>query len=166
MDSIYLIGFMGSGKTTVAKWLAEKLQLPLQDTDDMVEQAYGMKISDIFEAYGEETFRTFESQVLTQTKTKDCIVSTGGGIIERDINVNWLQNKQVIYLQTSWDVIFNRLKNDATRPIWSDQKKDKQALLRKRESTYLQVATYTVPTDGKTVEQIGSDILDLIYING
>ncbi|WP_232824277.1 MULTISPECIES: shikimate kinase [Paraliobacillus] len=162
MDSIYLIGFMGSGKTTIANRLGTKMQVAVQDTDKMIERFYQMKIKDIFLNYGEETFRDYEHQMLKKTEKKNCIVATGGGIIETPENILELQKQQTIYLQASWEVIMNRLKGDKDRPIWNNQEVDKQALLHKREARYIEAASIIVNTDGKTTNQIVTEIMTLI----
>lgn len=162
MDSIYLIGFMGSGKTTIANHLAKKLRLPVQDTDKMVESYYQMKIKHIFEKYGEATFRMYEQNMLSRSKKENCIVSTGGGIIETQENVDMLKSYQTIFLQTSWEVIVDRLKEDKDRPIWNNQQRDKLALLHKRTDNYMEASSFIVNTDGKTSTQIVDEIITLI----
>lgn len=162
MDNIYLIGFMGSGKTTIANRLGTKLQLAVQDTDKMIELFYQMKIKDIFLQYGEKTFREYERQILGEVEKHNCIVSTGGGIIETPENILELKKHQTIYLQTSWEVIMNRLKEDTGRPIWNNQDVDKQALLHKREGKYIEAASIIVNTDGKTTNQVVTEIITLI----
>ncbi|WP_117169237.1 shikimate kinase [Paraliobacillus sediminis] len=162
MNSIYLIGFMGSGKTTIANRLGAKLHLAVQDTDKMIELYYQMKIKDIFLKYGEKTFREYEQEILGKVEKINCIVSTGGGIIETPDNVLELKKNQTIYLQTSWEVIMNRLKGDTGRPIWNNQDVDKQALLHKREGKYIEAASIIVNTDGKSTNQIVTEIITLI----
>ncbi|SHN12120.1 shikimate kinase [Gracilibacillus kekensis] len=160
MKSIYLIGFMGSGKTSIAIRLQEKLNLKLQDTDQMIEANYQMEIPTIFAEKGEETFREYESSVLKQTEQEDTIVATGGGIIEREENRLWLQNKRnVFFLETTWEEISQRLIGDQSRPIWNNQSRDKQQLLEQRLPKYQEVATYIIKTDGKSVEQIADQII-------
>ncbi len=162
LKSIYLIGFMGSGKTTVAKLLSKKLGLTLQDTDEMVEAYYQMPIKKIFADYGEEVFRNYEQNMLTKTNQKNTIIATGGGIIELPANIEWLSDKKVIYLKTSWTEIVNRLTFDQNRPIWNDQSRDKESLLARRESKYVEASKYVVHTDQKDTYEIVEEIIKLI----
>jgi len=116
--SIYLIGFMGSGKTTVGKSLTKYIDYKLVDTDELIVQDLNMQITEIFASKGEEYFRDLESEKLKQLLLEsNLIVSTGGGIILRDVNRDILKNSFSIYLKTSYDKIFDRIKNDKTRPL-------------------------------------------------
>ncbi|WP_058307464.1 shikimate kinase [Gracilibacillus massiliensis] len=163
MKSIYLIGFMGSGKTSIAIRLQEKLNCKLQDTDQMIEVHYNMEIPTIFTEKGEEVFREYESSILKQTEPEDAIVATGGGIIEKEENRKWLRNKEnVFFLETSWEEISRRLIDDQSRPIWNNQSRDKQQLLEQRLPKYHEVANFIIKTDGKSVETITDDIISKI----
>ena len=86
-DNIILIGFMGTGKTTVGKIIAEKMQWTFLDTDDLIETRTGMSIPAIFEKYGEQWFRDQESAVIEEVlKEKNQVISTGGGAVLREEN--------------------------------------------------------------------------------
>ncbi|QGH34913.1 shikimate kinase [Gracilibacillus salitolerans] len=163
MKSIYLVGFMGSGKTSIATYLQSRLEWPVQDTDQMIEEHYQMNIPSIFKEKGEETFREYETNILHMTKQEKTIVATGGGIIEKEMNRKWLQtNGTVVFLQTSWEEIERRLMDDVSRPIWNNKSRDKQRLLEERLPKYLEVADYVIYTDGKSVEEIASEIISKI----
>ncbi|WP_208588400.1 shikimate kinase [Gracilibacillus suaedae] len=163
MKSIYLVGFMGSGKTSIATYLQSALKWSVQDTDQMIEEHYQMNIPTIFKEKGEETFREYETNILHMTNNENTIVATGGGIIEKDLNRKWLRtNGTVVFLQTSWEEIERRLMDDVSRPIWNNQSRDKQQLLEKRLPKYLEVADYVIYTDGKSVEEIASEIISKI----
>ncbi len=154
MKSIYLVGFMGSGKSTIGRLLAEKLNLNYLDTDEEIELKAQKKIKEIFAEDGESVFRDLEHQILKSTSTNNYVISTGGGIIEREENRQWLNDKQVVYLKTSWETVSKRLKSDRNRPIWQDETRDKQDLLVNREPKYQQVSTATIETDRHSVKQI------------
>lgn len=158
MKSIYLVGFMGSGKSTIGKILAEKLHLNYLDTDEEIEVKAQKKIKAIFTEDGERAFRDLEHQIIINTSTSDYVISTGGGVIEREENRQWLNDKQVIYLKTSWDTIDKRLQNDKDRPIWQDQSRDKRDLLAKRDLKYRQVSSIIIDTDQKSINQIVDQI--------
>lgn len=154
MKSIYLVGFMGSGKSTIGKLLAEKLNINYLDTDEEIELEAKKEIKEIFAEDGESAFRDLEHQILKNTSTSNYVISTGGGIIERKENRQWLNDKQVVYLKTSWETVSKRLKNDQNRPIWQDESRDKQDLLVNREPKYQQVSMATIETDRQSVKQI------------
>ncbi|GAA0296254.1 shikimate kinase [Gracilibacillus halotolerans] len=163
MKSVFLVGFMGSGKTSIAKALQTKLSWKLQDTDDMIVQEYKQSIPEIFRERGEQVFRDYESSVLKKTNLEQTIVATGGGIIEREENRKFLkQQEMVIYLDTSWEEINQRLSDDETRPIWSNENTDKKELLKARISKYKEVADFIVKTDGKSVDEIANEIISFI----
>lgn len=159
MKSIFLVGFMGSGKSTIGKQLAKKLKLNYLDTDELIEQKAKKKIKDIFAEDGENVFRDLEYQVLTSAcDPVGYVISTGGGIVERKENREWLTTKQVVYLKTSWETIKQRLRSDRDRPIWQDQSRDKQLLLTKRDFLYRNIANVTIETDNQGVDQIVDQI--------
>lgn len=161
MNSIFLIGFMGSGKSTIGKKLAEKLDLEFIDTDHQIEQQAKKKIKAIFAEEGEGAFRNIEHQVLTGMPARGYVIATGGGIIEREENRVWLTNKHVVFLKTNWETIKKRLANDDSRPIWHDQSRDKQRLLAQREVKYAQVASQMIETDTFTEAEIIEQIVSL-----
>ena len=160
MQSLYLIGFMGSGKTTVAVELAEALQIQVLDTDQLIEEESGKTIPQIFSEEGEASFRELEMLVLKKTPVTDTVIATGGGIIERGENRDLLKkNGLVIFLETSWDEIQKRLIDDVARPLWNNQSTDKKALLDRRVSKYKEVSDIIVQTDGKNPTTIVKEIL-------
>jgi shikimate kinase len=116
--NVYLIGMMGSGKSTIGPLIAEQLGYSFLDTDTTIEKLVGQSISEIFPAVGEPEFRKIETQVLAEVSAYTrLIVATGGGIaIERE-NWNHLHQGLVIWLDPSVDVLVERLQDDITRPI-------------------------------------------------
>ncbi|WP_017472301.1 shikimate kinase [Amphibacillus jilinensis] len=162
MKSIYLVGFMGSGKSTVGRQLAKRLSCAFIDTDVEIEYIQNKTIKEIFADEGEEAFRAYEYQVLKDSPFEGHVISTGGGIIEQSVNREWLKGKKVIYLKASWSTIYHRLKHDENRPIWQDNTRDKEKLLQEREVKYLEVAMYVVETDRMQTEKIVDHILSLM----
>lgn len=117
---IFLIGYMGSGKTTLAKKLASKLEIPFIDTDDEIVKEIGMSITEYFQLHGEDKFRELERRHLQKVGQQDAIVSTGGGSPCFFDNMQWMNDNGVsIYLQMSPKSLFDRLSQSKPnkRPI-------------------------------------------------
>lgn len=116
---IFLIGFMGSGKTTWGKKLANRLQKQFVDLDQLIVQQVGMSIPEYFERYGEEQFRIVESKILKEQLNPDTIISTGGGSPCYFDNMDWINSHGLsVYLSLSPKALFTRLQqsNIANRP--------------------------------------------------
>ncbi|WP_053219221.1 shikimate kinase [Virgibacillus senegalensis] len=164
MKAVYLIGFMGSGKTSISQLLAEKLMVQGLDTDREIEQKARQTIPEIFEQQGEAAFREQETAILTNMPVSDAVIATGGGIVESSWNRNWLkENVYVVYLHASFEEIDRRLGVDPSRPLWN--KHDKSALYEHRLEKYRQTAHSIVKTDGKSPEQVAEEIYQLIINN-
>ena len=119
MENIFLIGFMGAGKSTVAKTLQEKLKMNLVEMDARIVEEQGMSINDIFAKYGEDYFRDIESRLILDIgKEGNTIVSCGGGVVVREKNIEYMkQNGKVVYLSATPETIYNRVKDSTDRPI-------------------------------------------------
>ncbi|SHF60598.1 shikimate kinase [Ornithinibacillus halophilus] len=161
MKTIYLIGFMGSGKTTVGKALHELLQLPFVDTDQWIEEITGDSIPNIFQLSGEEAFRLLELQAIQELSK--AIIATGGGIVEKEDNIEMMKQKGIIiYLKTSLKEISQRLQNDNSRPLWQTSISQREQLYQKRCHLYEKYADKTISTDEKTSYQIAQEIVQRI----
>jgi shikimate kinase len=139
--NVYLIGMMGSGKSTTGKLLARTLDYQLFDTDQVICQAAGATIPEIFTTSGEAEFRQIETQVLSQLSAYTrLVVSTGGGIILERINWSYLQQGLVIWLDAEVEVLLSRLKGDTTRPLLQTDHPQEtlERLLAQRRSLYAQ----------------------------
>lgn len=118
--NIILIGFMGSGKTTIGRRLAKELEgYRFVDMDADIERKAGMNITSIFEKLGEQEFRKMESDMCKELSyAKSCIIATGGGIIKNAKNVDLLKkNGIVLYLKASPEHVFRNIKDDTSRPL-------------------------------------------------
>lgn len=163
--NIVLVGFMGSGKTTVGKVLSHVLGYDFIDTDHIVVQNEKADIPSIFDIKGEKYFRKVETTALKQGMAgQDCVVSTGGGIVTTPENTEILRRGIVIYLEATPRQIYDHIKNDHTRPLLKE--KDVYGtictMLERRQELYKQVAHYSVNVDDKTPEEICALILDYI----
>lgn len=163
--NIALIGMMGSGKTSIGKILANKLSTSFIDTDEEIVRQEQKTINEIFEEYGENHFRSIESEILKNILNNDeQVISTGGGIIKSSQNISILKEKSlVIYLKASSDTLFERVKNNKERPLLNvDNMKEKiENLLKERISKYEQ-AHYSINTENKTLSEIADEIIGKI----
>ena len=168
---LILIGFMGSGKSTVGKALAKELNLTFVDTDKLIEQKQGMSISNIFKRLGEEVFRQMETELLMELKkeTKPLLISTGGGLPLKDGNACLLKNMGlVVFLDVNKYTVIKRLKKDTTRPLLQgDNVEEKvEALLKKREPKYREAADIMLDVNGCTIDEIVQQISNTYLSNG
>lgn len=154
---IYLVGFMGSGKSTVAEQLSHKLGMPYIEMDDEIEKEQGISIPEMFETYGESFFREKETSFLRGI-SKEVIVSTGGGVIISEDNRRLLKSGTVIYLKAEWETIVQRLMEDTKRPLWKGDAQEKKTRFESRLKLYEEVADEIVSVDDRTPDEIAVDI--------
>ncbi len=162
--NIALIGFMGSGKTTVGRLLAVRLGMKFIDLDDVIKDKLGMEITEIFSNYGEKYFRDVESQVVKEvfTGVDNSVIACGGGVVLRDDNVRIInQNSVVVYLRISPYEAYSRLLSCRDRPLLnvSNRLEVINQLMRVREPLYLRTAHIVVDVDGRTPEDIVEEII-------
>lgn len=165
---IIIVGFMGVGKTSVGKILAEKLNFDFIDTDNEIELSQDMSISNIFQNYGESYFRKLEKQTLKNVLNRNNIViSTGGGIITDKDNYNILKNEEkVIFLDASVETIIKHLHNEINkRPLLYESEnliKKIEELLSNRYEKYIGVSDIIIDVNDKNIDEVISQIL--VYI--
>lgn len=161
MKTIYIIGFMGSGKSSVGHELAKSLNKSYIDTDDYVEEKHG-KISEIFQEKGEKTFRLYEIDALKETSNFK-VVSTGGGIVEKQENFKTMKKNGIIfYLHTSFEEIANRLGQDVNRPLWNKAVEDQVNLYNRRIPIYKEFSDYMIDTDQKSIQDVVNEIIHIV----
>ena len=163
---IVLIGFMGSGKSSLASLLAEALDYDCFEMDDHIRSSAGVEnIQHIFDQYGEAHFRQLESEAADAAAALDnVVVSTGGGVIGRKDNMRALKSGEarVIYLQTSFAEAKRRLAQlaeDEDRPLFSEEA-EAERLLAERDPLYKQSADLTLNTDEKSLPQVRDAVLE------
>jgi shikimate dehydrogenase len=162
---ISLIGFMGSGKTTIGRILAEKLSLPFIDTDEIIEKREGRWIPKIFKAEGEAYFRELEKKVLSEIDTnKSSILASGGGLMLDEDNRRYLENFATnIYLHSSFETCINRA-GDGTRPLLNNLNiLQANKIYNDRFSSYFSLADLIVNNED-SIEDTVNIILKEIYI--
>ena len=163
--SLYLVGMMGSGKTSTGRPLAKRLGYGFVDADAVIEQAAGCSIPEIFERDGEAGFRSLESQVLSAISQRhSLVVATGGGVVTQPENWGLLHSGIVIWLDVVPDQLLHRLNADSTvRPLLqtTDPEAALNALLNKRRPLYSE-ADLTVVINDETPEAVADGILQLL----
>ncbi|EJP72760.1 MAG: shikimate kinase [SAR86 cluster bacterium SAR86B] len=164
--NIFIVGPMGSGKSTVGKIISSELFLNFFDTDEEIEARTGASIDWIFDLEGEEGFRKRESKILEEMVQQNSIVlSTGGGIILSESNRELLSSRgTVFYLATPIAVQLERTSKDKDRPLLKngDPGKILEELHVARESLYEGVADYIVNTEGKSSQEVSTEIIKLV----
>jgi len=162
-NNISLVGFMGSGKTTVGKLLSEDLSFLFIDTDRIIEHIKGIKIKEIFNKYGEEYFRKIESDILNKIYcNKKCVFACGGGIFTVEKNIRIIKENSIIFfLDVSPQEAYRRIAGDDSRPLLDssvDLKKRIVDLISSREESYNNHSDYKIKVDGKTPQLIKDEI--------
>ena len=168
MDSknIFIIGSMGSGKTSIGKMLAKENNLSFLDTDHEIIRSCGYSIPDIFKEFGEEHFRNLETEQLRKMKAlENHVISTGGGIILKNDNRKLMKELGIIiFLDINISSQVDRVKNRKNRPLLNDQNlKDNLLSLKKtRDPIYKKISNYIIDVSGKEREQIINEIQKII----
>ena len=163
--NIILIGFMGSGKTSVGKLLAQRLSYSFCDTDQLLESKAGDTINHIFLVHGEEYFRNMETQLLLELSStlRQTVLSTGGGMPLREQNSRLLMKLGfVVYLKASKETTVNRLMGDTTRPLLNGEELSHKVerMLSIRTPIYEKAAHKIIVTDDKTPDEIAILIME------
>ncbi|MEC8217733.1 MAG: shikimate kinase AroK [Pseudomonadota bacterium] len=164
--NIFIVGPMGSGKSTVGKIISNELFLGFFDTDDEIEMRTGASIDWIFDLEGESGFRKRESEILTEMVKKNSIVlSTGGGIILDSSNRELLSSRgTVFYLSTPIPVQVERTAKDKDRPLLKDG--DPAKILSKlhdeRKELYISVSDHIIETENKSSQEVATEIIKLV----
>jgi shikimate kinase len=167
---IACVGLPGSGKSTIGRQLARRLDVKFIDSDQVIEQRIGCSIREFFEREGESSFRDLEADVVDElTQRSACVLSTGGGAILRTVNREHLrQRTQVIYLHSAPEEVFRRLRNDHNRPLL--QVSDPLARLRElygvRDPLYRETAHFVIETGRPSVSTLVNMILMQLELAG
>lgn len=165
--SILLIGFMGAGKSTVGRLLAEQLAKPFRDLDQLVEEMTQKTIPQLFEE-GEEVFREAETKALIAALGNDQVIACGGGIILKEANQALLQaHPQVVYLKGQPDALFRRIQKDEAnvRPLATEKTvAEIQEILAPRLPLYESAASIEVETTVKAPQEIVQEIVERLEL--
>ena len=164
--NIFLIGLMGSGKTTIGRILSKSLNKDFYDSDHVVEEKTGVKVPLIFEYEGEVGFRKREESVLKELVChKNIVLATGGGVILSKNNCKLLSdNGHVIYLKSNCKDLVARMTGDQSRPLLQegDLKETLESLFKLRDPMYSSISDYIIETSDKRAKEISSEIESFI----
>jgi 3-dehydroquinate dehydratase type I len=155
---VVLVGFMGAGKTTVGRIMAERLGQPFVDSDVLIEQRLGREIRDIFRTEGEPYFRQLEHDTVAGlVRGPDAVIALGGGAVEDPRTRAVLRNARAVYLRVSYDEAMARVKSDEFRPML--HRPDLDEVYNRRLSAYEDVSVLTVDTDGRRPHAVALEAL-------
>lgn len=161
--NIYLIGMMGSGKSTIGKMVAQKMRLPFIDLDLEIENFAGKPINEIFKKDSEEFFRKIESECL---KThSNSILACGGGIVSKNENISYInKHGKTILLTAPLSELYQRLSGTNNRPLLKNGniKQTLERLWLERKSKYIDMADLTINTSNKSPKDISIEIVESI----
>ncbi|MER3433221.1 MAG: shikimate kinase [Leptolyngbya sp. ERB_1_1] len=163
--SVFLIGMMGVGKTTIGQLLAKQLDYEFLDVDQFIEQATGQTVATIFAESGEGIFRQLETATLSQVSARlRRVVATGGGIVMAPQNWSYLRDGVIVWLDVPVEQLQKRLSDDTTRPLLQNQ--DLTARLTQlsadRRSRYAQADIHIQVMPNETPEQVTARVIDAI----
>ncbi|MBQ8559262.1 MAG: shikimate kinase [Tyzzerella sp.] len=163
MRNIFLIGFMGCGKSTVASGLQRMYGMKVVEMDQLISERQGMSIPQIFEQYGENYFRDLESELVAEIQgMENQVVSCGGGVVLREQNVAKMkENGQVVLLTAKPETILERVKYDNNRPVLKGRKTVAgiTELMEARREKYEAAADIVIHTDKKSIPKICEEIM-------
>ncbi len=161
MEPLILIGFMGTGKTTLGEYLSKHNQLSYIDLDAYIVQQENQSIPDIFKQIGEAGFRELEYKYLKECINHYNIISTGGGIIESDQTFDFLKlQRRVIWLDCDLNIVYNRIKNDSNRPNANNKSLfELKSLYSSRVSRYNEIAFIKL-NSSKSLHSLQCEIME------
>jgi shikimate kinase len=170
LSNVVLIGLPGSGKSSVGRQLARRLQLPFVDSDQVIEQRLGCSIREYFDREGEDAFRDVEQAVVDDLSLHHAgVLSTGGGTVLRPANREHLhQRGKVVYLRSSPEEVFRRLRHDVSRPLLqvSDPLQRLRDLYAVRDPLYRETAHFVIETGRPSVATLVNMILMQLELAG
>jgi shikimate kinase len=167
---IIFVGLPGSGKTTIGRQMGRRLGLPFLDSDSVIEQRLGCSIREFFEREGEERFRDIEQSVLDDlSKYHHGVLSTGGGAVLRPLNRQNLHTRgKVVYLRSTPEEVFRRLKHDMQRPLLQvdDPQEKLRTLFNVRDPLYRETAHFVFETGRPSINRLLNTIIAELDLDG
>ena len=160
------VGFMGAGKTSLARRIARDLGLTSFDADAYLARRIGVTAGAFITEYGEAAFREQETAVLTELLAREpAFISCGGGVVERQENMDLLRSRFVVYLRTTADESRERISNTQSRPLFGDIEAAR-ALERRRAPRYEEVADVTIDVAGRSVAALAAQLAPVLIERG
>lgn len=161
MKRIYLVGYMGSGKTAIGKRVSFGVKLPFYDMDAEIVRKQGKSIPEIFEQYGEAYFRQLETDFLREFRDEYCIIATGGGVAMREENRKIMRETGLVfYLNAPFKDIWRRISTDKNRPIVQrSTRSELEQLYHQRAAQYIVASHIKVQTEHRSLRDITSYII-------
>lgn len=170
LTAVALVGLPGSGKSTIGRHLARRLNVPFTDSDHVIEQRLGCSIREYFEREGEERFRDIEQAVIGElTLLPPSVLSTGGGSVLRSANREHLHARcRVVYLRSSPEEVFRRLRHDRNRPLLqvADPLQRLKDLFAARDALYRETAHFVIDTGRPSVATLVNMIVMQLELAG
>jgi shikimate kinase len=167
---IIFVGLPGSGKTTIGRQMGRRLGLPFLDSDSVIEQRLGCSIREFFDREGEERFRDIEQNVLDDlSKYHHGVLSTGGGAVLRPRNRQNLHTRgKVVYLRSTPEEVFRRLKHDMQRPLLQvdDPQEKLRTLFNVRDPLYRETAHFIFETGRPSINRLLNTIIAELDLDG
>lgn len=161
--NIFLIGFMGSGKSTISDYMSNAFSMEVVEMDEIIAKREGMSISDIFETYGEQYFRDAETNLLVEMqKQSNVVISCGGGTPMRENNVAEMKkNGRIVLLTAKPETVLERVKDNHDRPLLENNKTVEfiSELMGKRKEKYEAAADIIIQTDGRSEQEICEEMI-------
>ena len=156
VKKIFLVGFMGSGKSAIGRRLSYYLKMPYYDMDHEIVRQQGMTIPEIFEKYGEAHFRQLETEFLRNFRNEACIIATGGGVAMKEENRKLMRRSGLVFfLDATFEDIYVRIRHDKNRPIVQRTSKGElEQLYNTRRKHYRESAHIQVLTEGRSLRNI------------
>lgn len=164
--NIFLIGFMGVGKSTVAEYLNQNYDMKVVEMDQVIAEREGKSISEIFAENGEEYFRNLETKLLVDLQSEqNVVISCGGGVVMREENVREMKkNGCVVLLTAKPETILERVKEDDGRPLLQGNKNVEfiTVMMEKRREKYCAAADVVIETDGRNAKEICGELVEVL----
>ncbi len=166
IKQLYLIGMMGSGKSSTGKALSSILGWDFIDIDNEISNTHNLTINELF-SKGEQYFRDIEYTELRKHISKEnIIVAVGGGAVTYKESFNLLSSKSCLYLKTSKNILLNRLQDDDTRPLLNVENKEEvlDKIMHQREQKYQTLCNYEMLTDNTSIQENCNKIMEMINV--
>lgn len=162
--TVVLVGPPGAGKTTIARRLSRALNMPMVDSDHLIEEEFGKPCGEVFSELGEEKFREVEARIIAEALPKGGVISLGGGAVLTESTRELLESYEVVWIDVSVEEGVRRTLGDNTRPVLqaADPAEHYRKLMEIRAPLYSEVACFRVRTDKKTPQQCVGDILSYV----